>query len=221
MDAKGRPSRRFDTQDDRQQTAAKRSTLKTLAALALVGLTTAPGAAIAEDAAPVYSPADSLGGLRIGEMRGFEFHDAPRPVDPIGYYGPDGALRDSTEFQGKVALVNLWALWCAPCLTEMPAIDRLAARMAETHADDVVIVGLNVDRGSAAAPLGFLSSNALANVVFRHDPSFTAPMRLAAAAMPTTILLDRRGDEIGRFIGPAEWDSAEAVAVMERAAELP
>ncbi len=174
-----------------------------------------------ENAAPAYSPAEALASVRIGRMRGWSFHDAPRTPEPVAYFGPEGELRDFREFEGKVVLVNFWALWCPPCLTELPSIDRLAAEMSERLGEDVVVVAVNVDRGDAARPLNFLAANGLDSVVFLHDPVLAALQKLNVAQMPTTLLLDRRGDEIGRFVGPAEWDAAEAVLLLERAAELP
>ncbi|MCI4665719.1 MAG: TlpA family protein disulfide reductase [Neomegalonema sp.] len=168
-----------------------------------------------------YNPADRLAPVLIGQMRGFQFHQKPLTLPDFSFFGPKGELRDLDAYKGKIVLVNFWALWCAPCLRELPSLDRLAKYAKETLGDDVVVVGVNLDRGDIGRPLAFMSKNKLESIVFLHEPTFSVPTKLKLKGMPTTIMLDRQGREIGVFTGEAEWDSAEAKLLLERAAKLP
>lgn len=224
-----------DFDPERHQTTRARSTLKSmltpllaalLAIAAMIAVMSAAAraedpAAATEESAPLYSPLEALGGVRIGQMRTLELHEAPQALPPLVFHDADGALRDLSEFEGKIVVVNLWALWCPPCLTELPSIDRLAAGAAERFGDDVVVVALNIDRGGPDRPLAFLRSENLESLVFLQDTGAATMAAYRPASMPTTLILDRRGAELGRFVGPAEWDAAEVFMVLDRAVSLP
>lgn len=231
-DGTERAARAENGRRDQHQTGGWRSTLKSVLAVGLAALSLAGAAALAQspekprqdpaaqqDAA--FSPAEALNPAKIGQMRRFVFHNAPQEIEPISLFGAEGELRDFSEFEGKIVLVNFWALWCPPCVEELPSLDRLAARVSEELGEDVVVVGVNVDRGDAGRPLSFMQTNGVEHLAFLHDPSFAAALKLNVRGMPTTLLLDRRGRELGRFIGATEWDSAEVMTLLERAAALP
>lgn len=135
----------------------------------------------------------------------------PRPAPTLPFQ--DGAGRELTfaDFRGKLVLVNLWATWCAPCVKEMPALDRLRAKMAGS---DVVVLALSSDRGGAKQVEPFLKKHGVEGLGVWVDAKGAIPRAFAARGLPTTILLDRRGHEIGRLEGDAEWDGEAAVALL-------
>jgi thiol-disulfide isomerase/thioredoxin len=104
-------------------------------------------------------------------------------------------------------LLNLWATWCAPCRKEMPALDRLQKALGS---DGFEVVALNLDRGGVETAKKFLDQIKIEALKLYADPSTRASTELNAVGMPTTILIDRDGRELGRIVGPAEWDGADA-----------
>src|SRR5262249_34528033 len=112
------------------------------------------------------------------------------------------------DFKGKVVLLNIWATWCGPCRKEMPALDRLQAALA---GPDFEVVALSIDRGGMDAVRKFFADIGIRNLAMYLDSSGQALRTLSALGLPTTLLIDREGREIGRLIGPAEWDSPEMV----------
>lgn len=167
------------------------------------------------------SPVDALAPALLGAMRGFRINETPQTLAPLALFGADGAPTGLAEFEGKIVVVNFWALWCAPCLRELPTLERLAEWGASEKGGDVVVVAINLDRGDAGRPLAWLAEQGIDDVVFRHEPAFSAPQALALRGMPTTLVLDRRGDELGRLVGEADWDAAEVKLLLEKAAALP
>jgi thiol-disulfide isomerase/thioredoxin len=136
--------------------------------------------------------------------------------EPVGPYraafaGPDGAEIDLSDFAGKIVFVNFWATWCAPCLKEMPSIDRLAAAM---EGEDFAVVALSTDRGSAERPQAWFDANGIETLRLYHDPKGALPREAGVTGIPMTLLLDRQGREVARFLGDAEWDSDEAKAII-------
>ncbi|MCL4164456.1 UNVERIFIED_CONTAM: hypothetical protein GTU68_002179, partial [Idotea baltica] len=105
-----------------------------------------------------------------------------------------------SDLQGKVVLLNLWATWCAPCRKEMPHLNQL---QEELGSDQFEVVAVSVDRGSAEKSKKFLAEVGANALRFYHDPTAQAGFSLMAIGMPTTLLFDREGREIGRLVGPA------------------
>lgn len=182
---------------------------------ALLGLGTAlyldrspdTGKALLESsAAPVTT---TEGGLRFGMLA------APRPLPTIRFVDDSGRSMTIKDFNGKVILLNIWATWCTPCRKEMPTLDRLQARLGGA---DFEVVALSIDGGEQALAMvkDFYWKIDIGHLRIYVDPEGDAAFRLGAIGIPTTLLLDRHGMELGRMSGIAEWDSLEAVAFIER-----
>ncbi len=118
------------------------------------------------------------------------------------------------SFRGRIVLLNLWATWCLPCRKEMPALDRLQAALG---GPDFEVVALSVDRGGAGPSKKFLDGTGVATLALYVDPTAKLANAFKAVGLPTTILIGRDGREIGRLLGPAEWDAEDAKALVRAA----
>lgn len=143
--------------------------------------------------------------------KNFIMHDAPKPVAAIQFDDAQGRSRSLADFKGKVVLLNIWATWCGPCRKEMPALDRLQAALG---GPDFEVVALSIDRGGADAVRKFFAEIGIRHLAMYLDGTGRATRELSAVGLPTTLLIGRDGLEIGRLIGPAEWDSVEALAFV-------
>ena len=113
-------------------------------------------------------------------------------------------------------LLNLWATWCVPCRAEMPALDRLQARLGGA---DFEVVAVNVDTARLERPKAFLDEigvKSLDRYADSSGDSFEA-LRLAGKALglPTSLLIGKDGCELGVAAGPAKWDSDDALRLIE------
>lgn len=131
--------------------------------------------------------------------------------------GGGGPMRLS-DFRGKTILLNVWATWCAPCRKEMPALDRLQAKLGGPGFE---VLALSIDRDGAPAVKSFYEELDIKELRIYVDPTAQASSDLAAIGLPTTLLVDPQGREIGRKVGPAEWDSPEVVKVIQKYLETP
>lgn len=162
-----------------------------------------PAAPIAPTpAAAVLSPS-----LSQGEMIKFVFKKTPEPLADIVFFDGTGAKRSLKDFAGRTVLLNLWATWCVPCRKEMPALDLL---QKELGSDAFEVVALSIDRGGIDASKAFLDSIKIAHLKLYADPTTKMSAALKVIGMPTTILIDSKGREIGRLVGDAAWDSPDA-----------
>jgi thiol-disulfide isomerase/thioredoxin len=136
------------------------------------------------------------------------------PVPEVTFLDGDGQERSLQEFQGRVVVLNLWATWCAPCRKEMPSLDRL---QAELGGDDLEVIALAVDRGDLDQIAAFYDELGVTNLTLYHDPTAKAGRVLRAPGLPTTVVIDRQGNEIGRVLGDAEWDGEEVASLLKEA----
>ena len=136
----------------------------------------------------------------------------PKPVPELIFFDGEGNEVTLADFQGEVVVLNLWATWCAPCRREMPSLDRLQAQYG---GDGLEVIALSLDRGDIGKAREFFDELGISSLAVYHDPQARAGRELGAPGLPTTILIDRTGREVGRLLGPAEWDSEEAITVIK------
>ncbi|HXW19352.1 MAG TPA: TlpA disulfide reductase family protein [Roseiarcus sp.] len=158
----------------------------------------------ARDAAARLAP------LARGGLAALAVDKLPAPAPDISFSGPDGKKLKLADFRGRSVLLNLWATWCVPCRAEMPALDRLQAKFG---GPDFQVVAVNLDTTRLDRPKAFFAETGVKSLDLYADPSddsFEA-LRLAGKALglPTSLLIDKDGCEIGVMAGPAAWDGAE------------
>lgn len=161
--------------------------------------------------------AADLKALATGEMAAFLPKAAMDAPTELKFEDGTGKALSLADFKGKVVLLNLWATWCAPCRKEMPAFDRLQSHFKDRPFE---IVALSVDRGGAAASRKFLDSVNVPNLKLYVDPTARQHTALRAVGLPTTILFDGQGRELGRLAGAAEWDSEDAKRLIDAALKI-
>lgn len=174
------------------------------------------GAAGGESAEDVESAGETaaspLSGLNRGEMAAFVIRPKPVDIADITFADGDGGTKSLSDFRGKVVLLNIWATWCVPCREEMPAFDTLQTELGGAEFE---VVAINIDKGGPEKARDFLQETGATNLALYTDPSGKIFVTLKAVGMPTTLLIDRDGKEIGRLVGPAEWASRDAKRLIE------
>ena len=130
---------------------------------------------------------------------------------------PDGGEISLAEFKGVPTLVNLWATWCAPCVKELPTLDRLAA----SHAVDgqLGVIAVSQDIAPQGSVKAFLAKLGIAHIGAFHDDKMALSGALGVQVMPTTILYASDGREIWRYIGDLDWNGEEAATLLAEAGE--
>jgi|TARA_B100000378_G_C18037960_1_gene409632 thiol-disulfide isomerase/thioredoxin len=187
---------------------AKRTILIALAAGGLVVV------ALAVTAAMIYIDGDK-GSHPVGDRPGtillpqpFVMHETPRPLPVVTFEDGAGQALTLASFKGKTVLLNIWATWCVPCREEMPTLDALQAKLGGPGFE---VVPLSVDRAGPEVVRKFYAEIGIRNLGLYIDASMRASFDLAAVGLPTTLLIDGEGRELGRLVGPAEWDAPEMI----------
>ena len=176
-----------------------------LAAIAIVGVIYFSGGT------PVRAP---QGGAKAetASPRSFVMHEAPRPLPEITFEDGNGEALTLADLRGKTVLLNIWATWCVPCREEMPTLDALEADLGGPGFE---VVPLSVDRAGPEVVRKFYAEIGIEHLGLYIDASMRASFDLQAPGLPTTLLIDSEGRELGRLVGPAEWDTPEMIAFLK------
>lgn len=180
----------------------KVNTTVLLVVFGIVTLLTAGAAVYWALTGPSASGGDGMGLVRA---------ESPAPPAPLTFTDAKGAELTLADFAGTPVLVNLWATWCAPCVTELPSLDRLAAARDGT----LEVIALSLDRDGAEALPAFFATNGIAALKPYYDPKMLSLRAWAAPGLPTTLIIDAQGNEVARVVGPMEWDDAQTAAMLE------
>ena len=146
-----------------------------------------------------------------GEMRDFELAKTPKPAPVLSFTDMDGKELSLADFKGRLVMINLWATWCAPCVKEMPSLSRMNAKLRERN---FALLSISQDRGGAKTVTPFLEKLGLKTLPVYLDPKGGVQRALGVRGLPTTIVIDGQGRELGRFEGDATWDGPDALALL-------
>jgi thiol-disulfide isomerase/thioredoxin len=178
----------------------------------------APSSNAQEICAAAKPLASKLAPLTKGELAAVQTPDQPKDLSSLAFVGPDNKAMTIADLKGKTVLLNLWATWCAPCRKEMPALDKLQATLGGT---DFEVVAINIDQRNLDKPKTFLQEVDVNKLAYYSDSSAKIFQSLRALdralGMPTTLLIDKNGCELGYLAGPAEWASEDALAYVKAA----
>jgi thiol-disulfide isomerase/thioredoxin len=136
-----------------------------------------------------------------------------RPLPAFTFLDAEGRERTPADFTGQGLVLNLWATWCAPCVAEMPALAKLAAALA---GERIAVMPLSSDRGGKPVVEAFYQRVGLSGLGVWLDPRGAAARALGARGLPTTVIVDRTGQERARLEGDAAWDTPAMMEAVRR-----
>jgi thiol-disulfide isomerase/thioredoxin len=150
-----------------------------------------------------------------GEVAALAVAQTPFRVPDLTFKDAQGRDQTLADWRGRTVLLNLWATWCVPCRTEMPALDALQAKLGGANFE---VVAVNIDTRGPEKPHAFVKDVGIGHLAYYSDQSAMVFEKLKTAGkafgMPTTLIIDRSGCEIGTMAGPAEWASDDGVKLV-------
>jgi len=167
---------------------------------------------------PAVELARKLASLAHGEVAAVNIAESPLRVPDLAFQDASGKPLTLDRWRGRTVLLNLWATWCVPCRKEMPALDALQQQLGGPKFE---VVAVNIDTRDLDKPRAWLKEVGVKKLAFFADPEAKTFQDLKAIGrafgMPTTVLVDPQGCEIGSIAGPAEWASDDAVKLIQAA----
>jgi thiol-disulfide isomerase/thioredoxin len=156
---------------------------------------------------------DSKGSAPAMIVKAADRTDKGKPAPDISFNDPDGNSTTLAAFAGKPTLVNLWASWCAPCVKELPTLDRLA----RAEQGRLNVVAISQDMAPHASVEAFLQAHKIETLDSYQDPKMALSPALGAEVLPTSVLFDSNGREVWRFVGDQDWTTPEAAKLLAEA----
>jgi thiol-disulfide isomerase/thioredoxin len=167
---------------------------------------------------PAVELAKKLAPFAHGEVAAVNVAKSPLRVPDLAFQDAVGKPLTLAHWRGRTVLLNLWATWCVPCRKEMPALDALEQRLGGPKFE---VVAVNIDTRDADKPKAWLKEVGVEKLGYYADPSARTFQDLKAVGrafgMPTTLLVDGQGCELGTIAGPAEWASEDAIKLIKAA----
>jgi thiol-disulfide isomerase/thioredoxin len=168
------------------------------------------------ESADSAQPQENSAGDKAGELTGkLDRSHAGGALPAVTVRDPDGTALELASLAGTPVLLNLWATWCAPCVTEMPMLDALAAEQQGKLR--VLTVSQDLKGAEEVAP--FFAEKKFARLEPWLDPETALSTAFAdnGGVLPTTVLYGADGKEIWRVVGGYDWSGPEARALIDEA----
>jgi thiol-disulfide isomerase/thioredoxin len=151
-----------------------------------------------------------------GPVKGVDRSHKGQPGPDATFKDPEGGDISLADFEGTPVLVNLWATWCAPCVKELPTLDRLSE--AHDKDGDLAVVAVSQDMGPHASVEAFLQSHKIRSLAPYQDSKMALSGVLGPdTVLPTSILYDAHGREVWRYVGDLDWTGPEAAKLLAEA----
>lgn len=152
----------------------------------------------------------------------FRLHEYPRSAPTARFKNAKGNMTSLADFKGKILLVNIWSTGCPQCVVELPMLDRLQKDMGGLKFQ-VIALASGGDTLSVVRRVWGERNISRLEIFADEDASFSKAA--GVLGLPTTLLLDERGQELGRIRGMAEWDGptikAQIRGLIRKAKERP
>lgn len=169
---------------------------------------------------PEPSTNEATAQIPAGPVKGVDRSHKGKPAPDVTFNDPDGGEISLADFRGTPVLVNLWASWCAPCVKELPTLDKLAA--AHRVDGQLGVVAINEDSGPRTSVEAFLDKLKIQDLGAYQDSQMALSGSLGPeTVLPTSILFDAQGREVWRYVGDLDWTGPEAAKLLSEAGAAP
>ena len=118
---------------------------------------------------------------------------------------------DLTEKKGNIMILNFWATWCLPCKKEMPSLEKLSEEYPE-----IMIYPINLEKPNQDKTLKFFSDLEISKLNIYFDPNFSLVKIFNMRGVPTSILIDKNGQEFGRVIGEIDFFDKSFIKLLKK-----
>ena len=148
-----------------------------------------------------------------GTVNSFRWLKTPLSLSDVPIHSDEGKRITLSEFDGKIVLLNLWASWCAPCVRELPALDRIQQRHS---GDDFVVVAVSLDSDPLLARKLFIDRLAIEQLKLYIEPAEQLGRFFPIDVLPASFIIDRQGQAMGLLRSYVDWDDPQADTLIKR-----
>lgn len=135
-------------------------------------------------------------------------NDELKVYDNLYFFDQDNKQVNLDRYRGKLVLLNFWAIWCAPCKEEMPSLDKLKVNK---KLNNIEIFPINIGNDSIEKSKEFFKDLNIKNLKLYFDPKINLAKELSLRGVPTTVLINKNGEEFARIIGIVDFEDPSIV----------
>ena len=136
-----------------------------------------------------------------------------KKYDSLSFLDEKNQILNLNDYRGNLILLNFWATWCAPCREEMPSLDKL-----QTHEnlDNLKVFPINIGQDSVEKAAKFFEDLKIENLTLYFDPPVTLAKKFGLRGLPTTILLNKQGQEFARIVGSIDFQDQKFIKWLSK-----
>ena len=138
-------------------------------------------------------------------------HEQPLPVKELKFRDSNLQVVDLTEKKGNILILNFWATWCAPCKREMPSLERLAQKFPE-----IEVYPINMEPPNKLRVRDFLREIGIVSLNTYYDPKLELVKKFKMRGLPTTIIIDKNGNEFARVVGEIDFFDENFIEFLKK-----
>ena len=136
-------------------------------------------------------------------LKNLIIYKEPKKLEKINFYNVKNEMIDLNKFKDSLVIINFWATWCAPCKEEMPSLDRL---QINPIFDNLKIIAINVGKEDIEKSKIFFNELEINNLEIYFDKNVNLAKKFLLRGLPTTVLVNKNGEEFGRIVGSVNFD---------------
>ena len=142
------------------------------------------------------------------DIKNLVIHKQNKKLENIIFTDVDNRSVNIKEFSSQLVIINFWATWCAPCREEMPSLDKLQGKK---EFDNLKILTINVGQESVDKSLSFFKELEIENLELYFDDSINLAKIFSLRGLPTSILINKNGEEFARIVGSIDFNDKKFV----------
>ena len=146
-------------------------------------------------------------------MKNLVVHKDPKKLEEINFKNINNEIINLNKFENSLVIINFWATWCAPCIEEMPSLDRLQVNPIFKN---LQIIPINVGRDNVKKSKNFYEKLNISNLEIYFDKDMELANKFLLRGLPTTVFINKKGEEFARVIGFINFDNKKIIEWLQK-----
>ena len=151
--------------------------------------------------------------IQTPNLKNLVIHKDPKKLEKINFKNINNETINLNKFKNSLIIINFWATWCAPCIEEMPSLNRL---QANTAFNNLKIIPINVGRDNIEKSKNFYKKLKIENLEIYFDKDVVLAKKFLLRGLPTTVFINKEGEEFARIIGFVNFDNKTFIKWLKK-----
>ena len=146
-------------------------------------------------------------------LKNLVIHKNPKKLEKINFKNINNEIINLNKFENSLIIINFWATWCAPCIEEMPSLNRL---QINPNFKNLQIIPINIGRDSVEKSKNFYKKLKIENLEIYFDKDIELAKKFLLRGLPTTVFINKKGEEFARVIGFINFDDKTIIKWLQK-----